>query len=73
MERLAWRSSMKCERGVLCEKNTVKKKLVFSSTIIAGGKWVFNIDNSRCAGRLECYKRYANRTNLRQEMEKGVL
>jgi hypothetical protein len=34
---------------------------------------MFNIDNPRCAGRLERYKRYANRTNLRQEMEKGVL
>jgi hypothetical protein len=29
---------MKFERGVLCEKGAVKKKLVFSSTNIAGGK-----------------------------------
>jgi len=35
MERMAWRSSMKCERGVVCEKGAVKKKHVFSSTTIA--------------------------------------
>jgi hypothetical protein len=31
---------------VLCEKGAVKKKLVFSSTTIAGGKQAFNIDTS---------------------------
>jgi hypothetical protein len=37
---------MKFERGVLCEKGAVKKKLVFSSTNIAGGKRAFSIDKS---------------------------
>jgi hypothetical protein len=43
---MAWRSSMKFERGVVCEKGAVKKKPVFSSTTIADGKRVFNTDNS---------------------------
>jgi hypothetical protein len=43
---MVWRSSMKFERGVLCEKGAVKKKPVFSSTTIAGGKRAFSIDNS---------------------------
>ena len=34
---------MKFERGVLCEKGAVKKKPVFSSTTIAGGKRAFNV------------------------------
>jgi hypothetical protein len=29
---MAWRSSMKFERGVLCEQGAAKKKLVFSLT-----------------------------------------
>jgi len=37
---------MKCERGVLCEKGAVKKKPVFSSTTIAGGKRAFSVDKS---------------------------
>jgi hypothetical protein len=37
---------MKCERGVLCEKGAVKKKLVFSSTTIADGKRAFNLYKS---------------------------
>jgi hypothetical protein len=36
MSRMAWRSSMKCERGVWYEKGAVTKKVVFSSTNIAG-------------------------------------
>jgi hypothetical protein len=46
MERMAWRSSMKLERGVWCEKGAVTKKVVFSSTNIASRKRAFNIDNS---------------------------
>jgi hypothetical protein len=38
---MAWRSAMTFERGVLCEKGAVKKKPVFSSTTIAGGKRAF--------------------------------
>jgi len=38
MERMAWRSSMKCERGVGCEKGAVTKKVVFSSTNIVSRK-----------------------------------
>jgi hypothetical protein len=34
MERMAWRSAMKCERGVLCEKGTVAKKAVFFRLIV---------------------------------------
>jgi hypothetical protein len=43
---MAWRSSMKFERGVLCEKGAVKKKLVFSSTTIADGKRAFSVDKT---------------------------
>jgi hypothetical protein len=35
MSRMAWRSSMKFERGVLCEQAAVAKKAVFSSINIA--------------------------------------
>jgi hypothetical protein len=38
MERQAWRSSMEFERGVLCEKGAVTKKLGFSLTNIADRK-----------------------------------
>jgi hypothetical protein len=38
---------MKFERGVLCEKGAVKKKPVFSSTTIAGGKRAFNLDSQQ--------------------------
>ena len=41
MERIAWRSSLKSECGVLCEKGAVKKKLAFSSTTNAGRKRAF--------------------------------
>jgi hypothetical protein len=37
---------MEFERGVLCEKGAVKKKPVFSSTTIAGGKRAFNTNKS---------------------------
>jgi hypothetical protein len=33
---------MKFDCGVLGEKGAVKKKVVFSSTTIAGRKWAFN-------------------------------
>jgi hypothetical protein len=38
MERLAWRSSLKSERGVVCEKGAVAKRLAFSLTTIADEK-----------------------------------
>jgi hypothetical protein len=44
---MAWRSSMKLERGVWCEKGAVTKKVVFSSTNIASRKRAFNIDKSK--------------------------
>src|SRR5205085_2708634 len=34
MERIAWRSAMQSERGVVCEKGAVAKKAVFSLTNI---------------------------------------
>jgi len=52
MERIAWHSSMEFEREVLCEKSAVKKKLVFSSTTIAGRKRPFSLYNSRWCRRL---------------------
>jgi hypothetical protein len=50
MERMAWRSSMKFECGVWCEKGAVTKKVVFSSTNIASRKRAFNIDNGGVSG-----------------------
>ena len=47
MVRMTWRSSMKFDRGVLGEKGVVKKKVVFSSTTIAGRKWAFNTDKMK--------------------------
>jgi hypothetical protein len=38
MEGMAWRSSMKFERDVLCEKGAVAKKAVFSLTNIGNRK-----------------------------------
>jgi hypothetical protein len=64
---------MKFERSVLCEKGAVKKKYVFSSTVIADGKRAFFTDNGRHAGRLGYFLEYVNRINLRAEMEQGVL
>lgn len=34
MERLAWCSSMKFERGVVCEKGTVKKSPFFLQQLL---------------------------------------
>jgi hypothetical protein len=52
MERMAWRSSMKFERGVWYEKGAVTKKVVFSSTNIASRKRAFSLDNNRYHGKL---------------------
>jgi hypothetical protein len=46
MERMAWRFAMECERGVWYEKGAVTKKVVFSSTNIAGRKRAFSRDPS---------------------------
>ena len=45
MERMAWRSSRKFERGVVCEKGAVAKKAVFSLTNIGNRKRAFNLCN----------------------------
>jgi hypothetical protein len=50
MERIAWRSAMQSERGVVCEKGAVAKKAVFSLTNIVNRKRAFNIDKT-CAYR----------------------
>ena len=47
MERMAWRSSMKCERGVVCEKGAVAKKAVFSLTNIVNRKRAFSVDKRK--------------------------
>jgi hypothetical protein len=44
---MAWRSSMKLERGVWCEKGAVTKKVVFSSTNIASRKRALTLYNGR--------------------------
>ena len=44
MERIAWRSVMQSERGVVCEKGAVAKKAVFSLTNIVNRKRAFCID-----------------------------
>ena len=46
MERMAWRSSMKFARGVVCEKGAVAKKAVFSLTNIADRKRAFSLYKS---------------------------
>ena len=51
---MAWRSAKKFDRGVLCEEGAVKKKVVFSSTTIASGKWVFSVaidGGAHCHGK----------------------
>ena len=50
MERMAWRSSTKFERGVVCEKGAVAKKAVFSLTNIADRKWAFNLTTGGILG-----------------------
>ena len=44
MERIAWRSVMQSERGVVCEKGAVAKKAVFSLTNIVNRKRAFKLD-----------------------------
>jgi hypothetical protein len=52
MSRMAWRSAMQSERGVVCEKGAVAKKAVFSLTNIVNRKRAFNIYNRSYHGRL---------------------